>query len=88
MNTYCYYSDGDCIGTFFSKVPYVSAKKICRLLLRNGESNAVKKFTIINKDTKQLYNYSGHRIKHDSVIVFKNGTTIEIKYKYRIKRIY
>ena len=88
MNTYCFFFNGNKIGSFRSKVPYVSAKKVCRIILKNAETNRIELFTIINKDTEQVYNYSGYRKNVNSTLSFKNGTTIRIKHKYYIKRIY
>lgn len=88
MNTYCFYYDGNKIGSFRSKVPYVSAKKVCRVILKNSHLNKVELFTIINKETNQIYTYEGYRENTNSTLTFKNGTTIRIKHKYHIKRIY
>lgn len=88
MNTYCFYYDGNKIGSFRSKVPYVSAKKVCRVILKNSHLNKVELFTIINKETNQIYTYEGYRENINSILTFKNGTTIRIKHKYHIKRIY
>lgn len=87
MNTYCLFYNGEDIGTFHSRVPYVSAKKICRLILQLIDFNTVENFKIKNKETGQIYAYCGKRIKHEKDITFKNGKTIHVKFRYSIRRI-
>lgn len=90
MNTYCLFYKFEEIGIFHSKVPCVSAKKICRALFkgeRYAESNQIGEFTIKNKETNKIYHYSGRRELKNAIISFPNGNTIKIKYKYYVKRI-
>ena len=89
MQNFTLFSDYEFYGSFYSKYPIYSARKIFSRLSRNSHEITLE-FIIKNVKTGKLYKYRGNKTKLDKEINvhFKknNGFTVK-KYKFIIKRI-